>query len=244
MTFVKARCAGTATPLIDGVEKVTGRAAFTADLPSREALVGRILRSPLAHGVIQAIDTARAKALPGVRAVITGADCDVPYGVLPIAQNEYPLARERVRYVGEPIAAVAAVDEATAQAALDLILAAIDPLPAYFTAQDALAEGATRLHENKQGNIEREVRQEFGDVEAASGAGPARGIITTPVTHARLGARSPSTMPSDRLTLHSPTQVPCTYLMLAVREDGRAPIAWSSLCRRRLRHAPKRSTLN
>ena len=73
------------------------------------------------HGAIRAIDTARASAFPGVRAVITGADCDVPYGVLPIAQNEYPLARERVRYVGEPIAAVAAIDEATAQAALDLI---------------------------------------------------------------------------------------------------------------------------
>ena len=222
MTFVKARCAGTATPLIDGVEKVTGRARFTADLPSREALVGRILRSPLAHGVIRAIDTARASALPGVRAVITGADCDVPYGVLPIAQNEYPLARERVRYVGEPIAAVAAVDEATAQAALDLISAVIDPLPAYFTAQDALADGATRLHENKQGNIERKVTQEFGDVEAGFKAADlvreAR-YHYAEVTHAQMEpdcSLAEYDAERDRLTLHSTTQVPYyVHLMLA-----------------------------
>jgi 4-hydroxybenzoyl-CoA reductase subunit alpha len=208
--------------LIDGVEKVTGRARFTADLPSREALVGRILRSPLAHGVIRAIDTARASALPGVRAVITGADCDVPYGVLPIAQNEYPLARERVRYVGEPIAAVAAVDEATAQAALDLIAATIEPLPAYFTAQDALADGATRLHENRQGNIEREVRQEFGDVEAGFKAADLvreAKYHYAEVTHAQMEpdcSLAEYDAERDRLTLHSTTQVPYyVHLMLA-----------------------------
>jgi 4-hydroxybenzoyl-CoA reductase subunit alpha len=214
--------AGTSTPLIDGVEKVTGRARFTADLPSREALAGRILRSPLAHGAIRAIDTARARALPGVRAVITGADCDVPYGVLPIAQNEYPLARERVRYVGEPIAAVAAVDDATAQAALDLIAAHIEPLPAYFGAKDALAEGSTLLHDNKPGNVEREVRQEFGDVEAGFKAADLvreAQFHYAEVTHAQMEpdcSLAEYDAERDRLTLHSTTQVPYyVHLMLA-----------------------------
>ena len=101
--------AGRATPLIDGVEKVTGRARYTADLGSN-SLVGDILRSPHAHAEIVRVDASRARALPGVRAVLTGADCAVPYGILPIAHNEYPLARERVRYWGEPVAAVAAED--------------------------------------------------------------------------------------------------------------------------------------
>ena len=79
---------GQPTPLVDGIEKATGRARYTADLPLGETLVGRILRSPVAHGVIRAIDTSRARTLPGVRAVITGADFAAPYGVIPIAQNE------------------------------------------------------------------------------------------------------------------------------------------------------------
>jgi 4-hydroxybenzoyl-CoA reductase subunit alpha len=222
MNATGTRRAGTPTPLIDGVEKVTGRAKFTADLPSGEALVGRILRSPLAHGAIRAIDTARASALPGVRAVITGADCDVPYGVLPIAQNEYPLARERVRYVGEPIAAVAAIDEATAQAALDLIAVDIEPLPAYFVAKDALAEGAALLHHNRPGNIEREVKQEFGDVEAGFRTADMvreAEFHYAEVTHAQMEpdcSLAEYDAERDRLTLHSTTQVPYyVHLMLA-----------------------------
>jgi 4-hydroxybenzoyl-CoA reductase subunit alpha len=222
MSAAGTRRAGTSTPLIDGVEKVTGRALFTADLPSREALAGRILRSPVAHGAIKAIDTARARALPGVRAVVTGADCDTPYGVLPIAQNEYPLARERVRYVGEPIAAVAAVDEATAQAALDLISVQIEPMPAYFAAKDALVDGAVLLHDNKPGNIEREVKQEFGDVEAGFKAADAvreAEFRYAEVTHAQMEpdcSLAEYDAERDRLTLHSTTQVPYyVHLMLA-----------------------------
>src|SRR5512141_2941033 len=113
---------GQPTPLIDGIEKVTGRARYTADLPFGETLIGRILRSPVAHGVIRGIDTAAARALPGVRAVLTGEDFAAPYGVIPIAQNEWPLARGKVRYRGEPLAAVAAVDEEGAQAALAAIV--------------------------------------------------------------------------------------------------------------------------
>jgi 4-hydroxybenzoyl-CoA reductase subunit alpha len=105
-------------PLIDGIEKVTGRAKYTADLDHANALVGRLLRSPVSHGDIVRLDVSKALALDGVVAIVTGADCAHTYGVLPIAMNEYPLARGRVRYRGEPIAAVAAIDEETAERAL------------------------------------------------------------------------------------------------------------------------------
>ncbi|HET9717892.1 MAG TPA: 4-hydroxybenzoyl-CoA reductase subunit alpha [Pseudolabrys sp.] len=151
-------------PLIDGIEKVTGRANYTADLEHQDALVGRILRSPVSHGEIIRLDVSRARALDGVVAVITGDDCPYTFGVLPIAMNEYPLARGRVRYRGEPVAAVAAVDKATAERALDLIELELKALPAYYTSDAAAAAGATLLHNNKPGNIEREVHHEFGDL--------------------------------------------------------------------------------
>ena len=98
---------GVPLPLVDGPEKVTGRAKYSADLGA-DALAGRILHGTLSHAEIVSIDTSKAEALPGVIAVITGDFCDEPYGILPIAMLEYPLARGRVRYRGEPVAAVAA----------------------------------------------------------------------------------------------------------------------------------------
>ena len=157
-------------PLIDGVDKVLGRARYTADLDRAGALVGRILRSPIAHGEIVRVDTTKARALDGVIAIVTGADCDRTFGVLPIAMNEYPMARDRVRYCGEPIAAVAAVDDETAQRALDLIDVEFRALPAYFTSKDARAPDAVLLHANKPGNVEREVHHDFGDIEAGFAA--------------------------------------------------------------------------
>jgi len=152
-------------PLIDGIEKVTGRARYTADLDHAGALVGRILRSPVSHGDIVRLDVSRARALEGVMAVITGDDCPYTYGVLPIAMNEYPLARGRVRYRGEPVAAVAAIDAETAERALELIELKIGELPAYYTSDVARAPDAVLLHDNKAGNVEREVHHQFGDVE-------------------------------------------------------------------------------
>ena len=212
---------GVRTPLIDGVEKVTGRAQYTADLPARHALVGAILRSPLPHAVIRGIDTRAARQIPGVHAVITGDDCDVPYGVIPIAQNEFPLARERVRYRGEPVAAVAAVDEPTARAALAAIVLDLEPLPALFDAKAALAPDAVRLHENKPGNVEREVDHVFGDVES----GFAQAALVreerfhyAEVTHAMMepnAALAEWDAERGRLTLRSVTQVPY-YVHLAL----------------------------
>jgi len=214
--------AGTRQPLIDGVEKVTGRARYTADLPAR-ALTGEILRSPHAHAEILRVDASRARALPGVRAVITGADCDVAYGILPIAHNEYPLARERVRYWGEPVAAVAAEDAESARAALAAIEVEYRVLPAYFSAAEARAEGAVPLHADKPGNVEREVSHAFGDVEAGFAAADLvreASFHYAEVTHAQMepdAALAEYDAERNRLTLHSVTQVPY-YVHIALAQ--------------------------
>ena len=151
----RAGSIGSRTPLIDGVDKVTGRARYTADIAAPGALVGRILRSPHAHARIVAIDTRAARALPGVHAVCTGDDTPVPFGVLPIAENEFPLARGKVRYRGDPVAAVAADDDATAERALALIHVEYEPLPAYFTVKAAMKAGAVAIHDDKPNNVLR-----------------------------------------------------------------------------------------
>src|SRR4030095_16370538 len=120
----------------DGPEKVSGRAKYTADFVHPEMLVGRIYRSPYAHAEIIEVEISEALKLPGVKAIVTGADCDKTFGVLPIARSEHPLARDKVRYRGEPVAAVAAVDDATARRAVELIKLTIRELPAYYTATD------------------------------------------------------------------------------------------------------------
>jgi 4-hydroxybenzoyl-CoA reductase subunit alpha len=213
---------GVRKPLVDGIEKVTGRARYTADLPLGPALVGRILRSPIAHGIIRSIDTAKARAIPGVRAVVTGQDFAGPYGVIPIAQNEYPMARGKVRYRGEPLVAVAAIDDQAAEAAMRAITFDIEELPAYFTTADARAEGAVSLHENKPGNVERKVEQDFGDVDAQFAQADLvleRSFTGNEVYHGQieLDASVAEWEPErQRLTVHSVTQVPYyLHLMLA-----------------------------
>jgi 4-hydroxybenzoyl-CoA reductase subunit alpha len=108
-------------PMVDGPEKVSGRAKYTADLINPGMLAGRIFRSPYSHAEIIDVDVSAALQLPGVKAIVTGADCDKTFGVLPIARSEHPMARDKVRYRGEPVAAVAAVDDATAKRAIALI---------------------------------------------------------------------------------------------------------------------------
>jgi 4-hydroxybenzoyl-CoA reductase subunit alpha len=209
-------------PLIDGIEKVTGRAKYTADLDHADALVGRILRSPISHGEIALLDVSKAMALPGVRAVVTSEDCPYSYGVLPIAMNEYPLARYRVRYRGEPIAAVAAVDAETAERALKLIEVELRELPAYFTSDEARAPNAVMLHDNKPHNIEREIHHEFGDVRqgfAAADLVREQRFSCAEVNHAQI---EPHACLADydpiaqRLTVQSVSQVGYyLHLMLA-----------------------------
>lgn len=200
-------------PLIDGVEKVTGRARYTADLDHADALVGRIFRSPVSHGEIVRLDVSEARALEGVIAVVTGDDCLSTYGVLPIAMNEYPLARGRVRYRGEPVAAVAAVDAETAQRALDLIVFEVRELPAYYTSADARATGTELLHHDKPNNIEREVHHVFGDVGsgfAQSDLVQEHNVSCAEVNHAQIephAVLAEYDPVAQRLTMQSVSQV-------------------------------------
>lgn len=205
---------GTRTPLIDGIDKVTGRARYTADIAAPGALVGRILRSPHAHARIVAIDTRAARALPGVHAVCTGEDTPVPFGVLPIAENEYPLARGKVRYRGDPVAAVAAVDEATAERALAAIEVTYELLPALFTPKAAMKPGAAVIHDDKPDNVLREVHAEFGDTAAGFAAADLvreKTFTFAEVNHAHLEPNATLAAydaERDGVTLHTTTQVP------------------------------------
>jgi 4-hydroxybenzoyl-CoA reductase subunit alpha len=217
-----AKLARRGVPLIDGIDKVTGRARYTADLDHADALAGRIFRSPVSHGEIVRLDVSKARSLDGVVAVVTGEDCPHTYGVLPVAMNEYPLARERVRYRGEPVAAVAATDAATAERALALIEFEVRALPAYFTAEDARAPGAVLLHDNKPGNVEREVHHAFGDVAqgfAAADLVREERISCAEVNHAQIephACLAEYDPLAGRLTMQSVSQVGYyLHLMLA-----------------------------
>jgi 4-hydroxybenzoyl-CoA reductase subunit alpha len=151
---------------IDTSLKATGGAFFAADLSFPHLLVGKILRSPYPHARILNIDTSKAENLPGVKAVVTARDtCGDKWGVFRYTQDQQFLPTEKVRYVGEEVAAVAAVDEDTALEALALIEVQYEVLPAVFTIEEAMAPGVAQLHEVYPGNINIHVHIEVGDLE-------------------------------------------------------------------------------
>jgi 4-hydroxybenzoyl-CoA reductase alpha subunit len=153
---------------VDGRAKVTGQTRFADDLALPRMVHCKLLRSTLPHAVIESIDCARAKKHPGVHLVLTGKDFPITFGILPVTQDEYPLAPERVRYVGDPVAAVIAKDEQTAFEALDLIKVKYRPLATIATMQEALTTPEPRIHDyGEQGNIHRLQSFEFGDVGEA-----------------------------------------------------------------------------
>ena len=162
---------GQPTPAIDAVAKVTGEAVYTDDLRFPGMLWGKVLTSPVAHARIRSIDTSRAEALPGVRAVVTFRDSPkVRFNrIMRWARDGIP-ATERVlddvvRFVGDEVAAVAADTEAIAQKALKLIQVDYEELPAVFDPEEALKEDAPRIY--PEGNLLKAQRAECGDVDAA-----------------------------------------------------------------------------
>ncbi len=157
---------GKSTRRIDTTSKATGEAQFTADLTLPRMLCGKILRSPHPHARILSIDTSRAEALPGVKAVVTARDTHGErWGVFRYTQDQQFLPTEKVRYVGEEVAAVAAIDEDTALEALGLIKVEYEILPAVFTVSDALKANAPILHEQYPNNINIHVKIDVGNVE-------------------------------------------------------------------------------
>lgn len=159
---------GTRVPMLDAAQKVKGTALFTDDLVLSGMLHGKVLRSPLPHAKILHIDTSRAEKLPGVKGVVTGRDIpDRMYGIVPMAKDEYALAREKVRYIGDDVAAVCAIDPEIAEEALGLITVDYEELPAVFDPLEAAKEGAPLIHDGVKNNTSFFIRKEFGDVEKA-----------------------------------------------------------------------------
>ncbi|MFQ6111982.1 MAG: xanthine dehydrogenase family protein molybdopterin-binding subunit, partial [Nitrospinota bacterium] len=154
---------GLSLPRVDAHVKATGEALFTVDLNFPHMLHAKLLRSPLPHAKILNIDTSRARRLSGVKAVITGVDTPYTFGVSHFDQT--PLQTEKVRHVGDAVAAVAALDVDTAEEALSLIKVDYEPLPALFDPLQAMEPGAPLVHEDKPGNIAAHYVYDFGDVE-------------------------------------------------------------------------------
>jgi len=159
---------GRAKPKIDGRAKATGAARYCGDLKFPNMLVGKILTSPYAHARILSIDTSEAEKLPGVKAVITHRDVpDLKYGISPARWDENIFCIDKVRFVGDKVAAVAAVDEETVYQALKLIRVEYEELPAVLDPLTAMDEGMPQIHEQFPRNINTEIHQHFGDVEKA-----------------------------------------------------------------------------
>ncbi|MFH1115018.1 MAG: molybdopterin cofactor-binding domain-containing protein [Pseudomonadota bacterium] len=150
----------------DARPKVTGTARYAGDLIAPGMLYGKILRSPVAHAMIVNIDTSKAKALPGVMGVITGKDFPgIPFGTRPDTRDQLPMPITKVHHFGEGVAAVAAMDEDTAEEALDLIKVEYEELPVVLTGQDALKPDAPLVNEFMKSNICYTSDFVFGDVD-------------------------------------------------------------------------------
>ncbi|HEY3229489.1 MAG TPA: molybdopterin cofactor-binding domain-containing protein, partial [Roseiflexaceae bacterium] len=162
---------GAPLPKVDAIGKVTGRTLYADDLMLPRMLYGKLLRSPHPHARILAIDTSRALELPGVLAVITGADLPQKFGILPSSQDEHALAPDKVRYVGDPVATVAAIDPDIAEQAVKLIEVEYEVLPALMSIEEALAHPETQINDDARvGNIHKAVAFEFGDMDAGFAA--------------------------------------------------------------------------
>jgi 4-hydroxybenzoyl-CoA reductase alpha subunit len=153
---------------VDGRAKVTGLTRFADDVVLPRMVHCKLLRSPHPHALIEAVEISKARRYPGVHLVLTGRDFPVTFGILPVTQDEYPLAPERVRYVGDPVAAVIAKDEQAASEALELVEVKYGPLETIATPEQALATEQPRIQSyGERGNIHRQQAFEFGDVEEA-----------------------------------------------------------------------------
>ena len=153
---------------VDGMAKATGEAIYTDDIQLPGMLHAKMLRSPHAHARILSIDTSKAEALPGVIGVLVGAELPVRYGVIPWTPDETALAVDKVRFIGDEVAAVAALDEDTANAAIRLIEVEYEILESILDAEKALITPEPPIHEDRKrrDNISKHVELEFGDVEA------------------------------------------------------------------------------
>jgi len=205
--------------MIDAAGKTTGAGKYTDDLSVAGMLYGKILHSPHPHARIKSIDTTRAEKLEGVVAVVTGKDAPNPFGILPVGHDEHALALDKVRYVGDNVACVAAVSESVAEKALELIDVDYELLPAYFDPEESMKAERDLIHDNKPNNVEKDYHHVFGDPDKAFAEADyvAEGrFLANEVTHAAMEPHStlasfeldPHTGELGRLTVWSSTQVP------------------------------------
>ncbi len=206
---------GQRLPMHDAAAKVKGTAQFTDDIVLPGMLYGKILRSPLPHARILHIDTSKAAKLPGVKGVVTGQDIpDRPYGIVPKARDEHALARGKVRYIGDDVAAVCAIDQEIAEEALELIKVEYEELPAVFDPLEAIKEGAPLVHDGVPNNISFYIKKEFGAVEKAFSESDfvfedtfySQAVNHAPMEpHAAVAQYDPL---KGEITLYSSTQIP------------------------------------
>ncbi len=159
---------GKRVPRFDSREKVMGQGKYAADFSLPGMLWCKVVRSPVPHARILNIDTSRAERLPGVKAVITGKDFGGwTWGFMATTRDEPPLAVDKVRYLHEGMAAVAAIDEDIAEEACELIKVDYEELPGVFDPEEAMKEGAPVIHDYRPNNVSVEYHWNFGDVEKA-----------------------------------------------------------------------------
>ena len=151
---------------VDARQKCTGQTRFADDIVLPRMLFATLLRAHEPHARIVKIDTSKARALPGVHAVITGEDLPTTYGILPVSQDEHALCTDRVRFIGDPVAAVAAVDEDTAFEAMNLIEVEYERLQTITSIEEAVMIDEPRVQDyGESGNVHKKVHLEFGDLE-------------------------------------------------------------------------------
>jgi 4-hydroxybenzoyl-CoA reductase subunit alpha len=151
---------------VDARAKCVGQTKFADDIVLPRMLFCKLLRSHLPHALIKSIDVSKALALPGVFAVLTGKDLPIPYGILPVSQDEHALCIEKVRFIGDPVAAVAAIDEDVAFDAMNLIEVEYEPLNTITTIEEAVLIDEPRIHDyGDVGNVHKKVSLEFGNVD-------------------------------------------------------------------------------
>jgi len=205
----------------DGLAKSTGRARYTDDISLPGMLHGKILRSPHPHARILSIDTSAAEQMAGVHAVVTGAEMPRSYGIIPWTPDEQALATDRVRYVGDAVAAVAADDEDTANRALEAIRVEYEELEPLLDPREAERRTDVQIHDPKKpgynGNITKVVKLEFGEVDGEMDAADVvvegdyffEGSTHTPIEpHCAVGLWEEGGIAGTRLTVWSSTQVP------------------------------------
>lgn len=164
----KLNVIGKPLPKVDAHAKCMGQTVFADDIFLPRMLYARLLRSTRPHARIVSIDTSRAEKLPGVKSILLGRELPITFGILPVSQDEHTLCIDKVRFVGDPVAAVAAVDEDTAEQAVRLIDVEYEDLAPILSIEEALRTEESRIHDYGNGpNIHKLISLEFGDVNEA-----------------------------------------------------------------------------